>query len=116
MCILRLFLGEYSRGGFDEDDMEEEPELPGEPSSILPAPTGDTLRKNFQQIQEAKVLNEEREKKESRRDKNNRQEEIPDPGPPTRAPIPPQRLIGREVTTSLEICAFSIVCIQVQNL
>lgn len=37
------------------ENEEEEPVMPGEPSSIVQAP-GDTLRRNFQQIQEGKTL------------------------------------------------------------
>lgn len=33
------------------DNDEEEVVQPGEPSSIIQAPTGDTLKRNFQQIQ-----------------------------------------------------------------
>lgn len=40
------------------DNEEEEPALAGEPSSIVQAPGGDTLRRNFQQIQEGRTLSQ----------------------------------------------------------
>ncbi|KAI4466486.1 serine/threonine-protein kinase tao [Holotrichia oblita] len=44
---------DYRYSGSENE--EEEPVMPGEPSSIVQAP-GDTLRRNFQQIQEGKTL------------------------------------------------------------
>lgn len=41
---------DYRYSGSDND--EDEPQVAGEPSSIIQAPGGDTLRRNFQQIQE----------------------------------------------------------------
>ncbi|XP_055322788.1 serine/threonine-protein kinase mig-15 isoform X7 [Sitodiplosis mosellana] len=41
---------DYRYSGSDNDD--DEPQVAGEPSSIIQAPGGDTLRRNFQQIQE----------------------------------------------------------------
>ncbi len=83
---------EYHFSGSDNDD--EENAVAGGPSSILPTPApllaqggasaatptgpnGDTLKRNFQQIQDRA-----------------RKEEVPEPGPPGRAvPIQPNRLI-----------------------
>ncbi|GJQ86015.1 msn [Trypoxylus dichotomus] len=76
---------DYRYSGSENE--EEEPVMPGEPSSIVQAP-GDTLRRNFQQIQEGKTLVEPPPRSGRNKDK----EEIPDPGPPTRPPIP-QRVI-----------------------
>lgn len=45
---------DYRYSGSENE--EEEPALPGEPSSIVQAPGGDTLRRNFQQIQEGRTL------------------------------------------------------------
>ncbi|XP_039296057.1 serine/threonine-protein kinase mig-15 isoform X3 [Nilaparvata lugens] len=76
-----------------ENEEEEQPTA-GEPSSIVQAPGDNTLRRNFQQIQEGRTLTQnESSAKESKssRDKGER-EEIPEPGPPSRPPIP-QRLI-----------------------
>lgn len=44
---------DYHYSGSDNDD--EEPQIAGEPSSIIQAPGGDTLRRNFQQIQEGRT-------------------------------------------------------------
>ncbi|XP_075236408.1 serine/threonine-protein kinase msn isoform X2 [Lycorma delicatula] len=81
---------DYRYSGSENED-EEQP-VAGEPSSIIQAPGDNTLRRNFQQIQEGRTLtqNESKETKQSR-DKDER-EEIPEPGPPSRPPIP-QRLI-----------------------
>lgn len=40
------------------ENEEEEPQIAGEPSSIVQAPGGDTLRRNFQQIQEGRTLSQ----------------------------------------------------------
>ncbi|XP_050693897.1 serine/threonine-protein kinase mig-15-like [Eriocheir sinensis] len=64
------------------DNDEEETTQPGEPSSIIQAPAGDTLRRNFMQIQEHQRNGGKKEK-----------EEIPEPGPPAR-PVLPARLLG----------------------
>ncbi len=73
--------------------------LAGEPSSIIQAPGGDTLRRNFQQIQEGRTLTQDispqapiaKEKPGSRS-----QREVPEPGPPARPAIP-HRLIGNDL-------------------
>lgn len=44
---------DYRYSGSDNDD--DEPQIAGEPSSIIQAP-GDTLRRNFQQIQEGRIV------------------------------------------------------------
>ncbi|XP_022900999.1 serine/threonine-protein kinase mig-15 isoform X11 [Onthophagus taurus] len=69
------------------ENEEEETALPGEPSSIVQAP-GDTLRRNFQKIQEGGTPAE----LPPRNARNKEREEIPEPGPPARPPIP-QRVI-----------------------
>ncbi|KAF5294070.1 hypothetical protein FQA39_LY13544 [Lamprigera yunnana] len=79
---------DYRYSGSENE--EEEPALAGEPSSIIQAPGGDTLRRNFQQIQEGRTLNQNVE--QPSRGKNKDREEIPEPGPPARPPIP-QRFI-----------------------
>lgn len=48
----------YSFRYSGSENEEEEPALAGEPSSIIQAPGGDTLRRNFQQIQEGRTLNQ----------------------------------------------------------
>ncbi|XP_063224253.1 serine/threonine-protein kinase mig-15 isoform X3 [Bacillus rossius redtenbacheri] len=89
---------DYRYSGSENE--EEEPATAGEPSSIVPAPGGDTLRRNFQQIQlkpfsgveqEGRTLTQN-ESKESKHNRKGEREEIPEPGPPARPPIP-QRLI-----------------------
>lgn len=44
---------DYHYSGSENE--EEEPQIAGEPSSIIQAPGGDTLRRNFQQIQEGRA-------------------------------------------------------------
>lgn len=44
---------DYHYSGSENE--EEEPQTAGEPSSIIQAPGGDTLRRNFQQIQEGRI-------------------------------------------------------------
>ncbi|KDR14763.1 Serine/threonine-protein kinase mig-15 [Zootermopsis nevadensis] len=80
---------DYRYSGSENE--EEEPAIAGEPSSIVQAPGGDTLRRNFQQIQEGRTLTQT-ESKESKHNWKAEREEIPEPGPPARPPIP-QRLI-----------------------
>uniref|UniRef100_V5GSW7 non-specific serine/threonine protein kinase n=1 Tax=Anoplophora glabripennis TaxID=217634 RepID=V5GSW7_ANOGL len=79
---------DYRYSGSENE--EEEPQLAGEPSSIVQAPGGDTLRRNFQQIQEGRTLSQV--EPPPRSGKNKDREEIPEPGPPARPPIP-QRVI-----------------------
>ncbi|KAF2880371.1 hypothetical protein ILUMI_25787 [Ignelater luminosus] len=82
---------DYRYSGSENE--EEEPALAGEPSSIIQAPGGDTLRRNFQQIQEGRTLNQAVEPPpRSGKNKEKEREEIPEPGPPARPPIP-QRII-----------------------
>ncbi|XP_064539804.1 mitogen-activated protein kinase kinase kinase kinase 4 isoform X6 [Drosophila montana] len=50
---------DYRYSGSDNDD--DEPQLAGEPSSIIQAPGGDTLRRNFQQIQEGRLAAEQQQ-------------------------------------------------------
>ncbi|XP_030572357.1 misshapen-like kinase 1 isoform X5 [Drosophila novamexicana] len=50
---------DYRYSGSDNDD--DEPQLAGEPSSIIQAPGGDTLRRNFQQIQEGRLAVEQQQ-------------------------------------------------------
>ncbi|XP_015438887.1 PREDICTED: serine/threonine-protein kinase mig-15 [Dufourea novaeangliae] len=84
---------DYRYSGSENE--EDEPALAGEPSSIVQAPGGDTLRRNFQQIQEGRTLTQEvapqppaaKDKPSSRS-----QRDIPEPGPPARPAIP-HRLI-----------------------
>ncbi|CAH2990042.1 unnamed protein product [Chilo suppressalis] len=76
---------------------EEESAVAGEPSSIVhnaPHQGGDTLRRNFQQIQEGRAPAEppQPQPPPKRNSKREEREEIPEPGPPARPSIP-QRLI-----------------------
>ncbi|XP_063918354.1 serine/threonine-protein kinase mig-15 isoform X7 [Zophobas morio] len=83
---------DYRYSGSENE--EEEPQIAGEPSSIVQAPGGDTLRRNFQQIQEGRTLSQNVEPP-PRSGRNKDKDEIPEPGPPARPPIPqiPQRVI-----------------------
>ncbi|XP_045472386.1 TRAF2 and NCK-interacting protein kinase isoform X8 [Harmonia axyridis] len=80
---------DYRYSGSENE--EEEPQIAGEPSSIIQAPGGDTLRRNFQQIQEGRTLSQAVEPP-PRGGRHKDKEEIPEPGPPARPPIP-QRII-----------------------
>jgi hypothetical protein len=54
MLGFNLILHETEREDYrysGSENEEEEPAIAGEPSSIVQAPGGDTLRRNFQQIQ-----------------------------------------------------------------
>ncbi|XP_023175980.2 mitogen-activated protein kinase kinase kinase kinase 4 isoform X6 [Drosophila hydei] len=53
---------DYRYSGSDNDD--DEPQLAGEPSSIIQAPGGDTLRRNFQQIQEGRMAAEQQQQQQ----------------------------------------------------
>lgn len=55
---------DYRYSGSDNDD--DEPQVAGEPSSIIQAPGGDTLRRNFQQIQEGHYNNKVNKKSPER--------------------------------------------------
>lgn len=95
---------DYRYSGSDND--EEEPQIAGEPSSIIQAPGGDTLRRNFQQIQEGRTLsqqNDQNPQSPQQANRNNvkpvpvqqsrdKQPVLEEPGPPGR-PALPQRLI-----------------------
>ncbi|XP_046735240.1 serine/threonine-protein kinase mig-15 isoform X7 [Diprion similis] len=78
---------DYRYSGSENE--EEESTVAGEPSSIVQAPGGDTLRRNFQQIQEGRTLTQDVPQPPAK-DKGRR--EIPEPGPPARPAIP-HRLI-----------------------
>ena len=60
---------DYRYSGSDNDD--EEPQIAGEPSSIIQQPGGDTLRRNFQQIQEGRAVaaNEQQQPQANRNQK-----------------------------------------------
>ncbi|XP_065333518.1 serine/threonine-protein kinase mig-15 isoform X7 [Cloeon dipterum] len=85
---------DYRYSGSENE--EDEPAMAGEPSSIVQAPGDNTLRRNFQQIQEGRAIAQsERDAIQPvprERSKKGEREEIPDPGPPARPPLP-QRLI-----------------------
>lgn len=50
---------DYRYSGSENE--EEEPQTAGEPSSIVQAPNGDTLRRNFQQIQEGRAISQQQQ-------------------------------------------------------
>ncbi|KAL0106613.1 hypothetical protein PUN28_016352 [Cardiocondyla obscurior] len=84
---------DYRYSGSENE--EDEPALAGEPSSIVQAPGGDTLRRNFQQIQEGRTLTQDvppQAPAAKEKPGNRSQREIPEPGPPARPAIP-HRLI-----------------------
>merc|ERR1719516_252305 len=90
---------EFQYSGSDEDAPPDPDERAGEPSSILAAPGENTLRKNFQAIQDstkaAQAVAEKnfspkanQSKAEQSRRSSRKEESIPEPGPPSRPPIP----------------------------
>ncbi|KAK9504516.1 hypothetical protein O3M35_010832 [Rhynocoris fuscipes] len=81
---------EYRYSGSENE--EEEVATAGEPSSIVQAPGDNTLRRNFQQIQEGRTLTQNETKETKGGKEKMDREEIPEPGPPSRPAIP-QRLI-----------------------
>lgn len=101
---------DYRYSGSENE--EDEPALAGEASSIVQAPGGDTLRRNFQQIQEGRTLTQEVNPQPSaakEKSSNRAQRDIPEPGPPARPAIP-HRLIGRFDSISLiVVCVFFFI-------
>ncbi|KAK0179082.1 hypothetical protein PV327_007907 [Microctonus hyperodae] len=91
---MRVKRDDYRYSGSENE--EDEPALAGEPSSIVQAPGGDTLRRNFQQIQEGRTLTQDIPQQPSHpvkeKPSGRGQREIPEPGPPARPTIP-HRLI-----------------------
>merc|ERR1719153_1475349 len=90
-----------------EDAPPPEDERAGEPSSILQAPGENTLRKNFQAIQDStkaaqavadKAAQAKKGAAPVEQRRSSRKEEIPEPGPPARPPIVPGRLEGGQAT------------------
>uniref|UniRef100_A0A0A1WF77 Mitogen-activated protein kinase kinase kinase kinase n=2 Tax=Dacini TaxID=43871 RepID=A0A0A1WF77_ZEUCU len=105
---------DFHYSGSDNDD--DEPQIAGEPSSIIQAPGGDTLRRNFQQIQEGRNAAELQQQQKmaaaaaaaqaqaqaqaqlpqaNRNQKppsREQRQQIEEPGPPSR-PALPQRVI-----------------------
>lgn len=101
---------DYRYSGSDNDD--EEPQIAGEPSSIIQQPGGDTLRRNFQQIQEGRTLSQNVEQQQAAAaagrnqkplppqqqppqqlpQRNEKPQPVEEPGPPSR-PALPHRLI-----------------------
>ncbi|XP_034238183.1 serine/threonine-protein kinase mig-15 isoform X5 [Thrips palmi] len=86
---------DYHYSGSENED--EEPAVAGEPSSIVQAPGDNTLRRTFAQLQlcgegrpDGRSANDQG--KDPKHGRKGEREEIPDPGPPARPPIP-QRLI-----------------------
>ena len=87
---------EFQYSGSD-DEAPPEDDRAGEPSSILQAPGENTLRKNFQAIQDStkpaqamaeKNFSPGNKPKLEQQKRGSRKEEIPEPGPPSRPPIP----------------------------
>jgi len=68
---------DYHYSGSENE--EEEPQTAGEPSSIIQAPGGDTLRRNFQQIQEGRPNQEPNNAAASRISNQQKQPLLPQP-------------------------------------
>jgi misshapen/NIK-related kinase len=86
---------DYHYSGSENE--EEEPQTAGEPSSIIQAPGGDTLRRNFQQIQEGRIAEangaaNNRNQKSQPQQQSSRDKQQHDEGAVSR-PALPQRLI-----------------------
>lgn len=85
---------DYHYSGSENED--EEPQTAGEPSSIIQAPGGDTLRRNFQQIQEGRPNNAEPNGAANRNQKSQPQQQSSrdkQHEEPIGRPALPQRLI-----------------------
>lgn len=86
---------EYHYSGSEGE--EEETAVAGEPSSIVPASSDSTLRRNFQQIQEGRTLTSSDPRPSALNQQNNHQPPPPavvEPSaPPKPVAVPPQRLI-----------------------
>lgn len=85
---------DYHYSGSENED--EEPQTAGEPSSIIQAPGGDTLRRNFQQIQEGHQKAAEANGAANRNQKQQPQQQHSRDKPieePVARPALPQRLI-----------------------
>lgn len=85
---------DYHYSGSENE--EEEPQTAGEPSSIIQAPGGDTLRRNFQQIQEGRIAEANgaanRNQKSQPQQQPSRDKQHEEPSAASR-PALPQRLI-----------------------
>ncbi|VVC24994.1 Hypothetical protein CINCED_3A014296 [Cinara cedri] len=80
---------DYRYSGSENEEDDDHHNIAGEQhSSIIQAPGDNTLRRNFQQIQEGRTLTPHGKDKHGKE-----REEIPEPGPPARPPIIPSRLI-----------------------
>ncbi|XP_043226378.1 misshapen-like kinase 1 isoform X6 [Amphibalanus amphitrite] len=87
----------FNYSGSDNDDEEEQAATAGEPSSIVQAPGENTLRKNFQQIQEGRAAAAAEERDRRRREEASAPGRPPPPArypdgqqpPPPSRPLPP---------------------------
>jgi TRAF2 and NCK interacting kinase len=70
---------DYHYSGSENE--EEEPQVAGEPSSIIQAPGGDTLRRNFQQIQEGRPNSAAEANGAANRNQKSSQQPQPQPQP-----------------------------------
>lgn len=92
VMLFFFFLAEredYRYSGSENEEDEEHNNAGEQHPSIVQAPGDNTLRRNFQQIQEGRTLTPHGKDKHGKE-----REEIPEPGPPARPPIIPSRLIG----------------------
>lgn len=77
---------DYHYSGSENED--EEPQTAGEPSSIIQAPGGDTLRRNFQQIQEGRPAEANGAANRNQKSQQSQREDAA-----ASRPVLPQRLI-----------------------
>lgn len=84
---------DYHYSGSENED--EEPQTAGEPSSIIQAPGGDTLRRNFQQIQEGRIAeaNGAANRNQKPQQQPSRDKQPHEEPPSASRPVLPQRLI-----------------------
>lgn len=86
---------DYHYSGSENE--EEEPQTAGEPSSIIQAPGGDTLRRDFQQIQEGRIAEANgaasRNQKSQLQPQQSREKPHVEEIPVISRPVLPQRLI-----------------------
>ncbi|XP_067646493.1 serine/threonine-protein kinase mig-15 isoform X7 [Eurosta solidaginis] len=102
---------DFHYSGSDNDD--DEPQIAGEPSSIIQAPGGDTLRRNFQQIQEGRIAAEQQQQiaaaaaqaqaqvqaqqpqanRNQKPQSRDQRQQIEEPGPPSRPALPTRVIV-----------------------
>lgn len=82
---------DYHYSGSENE--EEEPQIAGEPSSIIQAPGGDTLRRNFQQIQEGRPTSGGEPNGAANRNQKSQPQALPQRDKPVEEPVPSRPVV-----------------------